>query len=656
MIWFGAVLVLAFVDVTGPAQVRESVPLYLYVASTIGLAVVLYMAYAAFFVLKAVCVLCLATYAAVIGLFIVSGLSRSMPPMLTLPRRVVSDLRALVARPLTLLVALVFLAGAVSAVAFFPSEASLRAVQAQRAARPATDQERSEFVRFWEAMPRVAVPVPSGGAKVVIVKFTDLQCPGCGQAFFDDRPVLSKYQSQYPGAVKFVAMDYPLQPECNPNVPRPVHTASCDAAVAVRLAREHNKGEALEEYFYGHQAHDEPGDGARGGADDRRRHRLRRGVCEGARGNQGRRRPRRAARRAVDPDLLHQRREARGADGADAGHGHRVRAEEGGGDQVILPQAVHAIDTEDLTKDYALGFWRKRPYRALDRLTLAVEPGEVFGLLGPNGAGKTTTLKLLLQLVFPTGGRAEILGRPAGDVSVRRRIGYLPENPYFYDHLTAVELLNYFGRLLGLGGADRAARIPRLLDQVGIGAERRLALRRYSKGMLQRVGLAQALLNEPEVVFLDEPMSGLDPIGRRMVRELILGLRDRGATVFFSSHILSDAEAVCSRVAILAGGRLVASGRLTDLLAFGIKGWEVIVEGVDRAVLDRVRAVAVKVTPIAERRYALELPPSARPDQVMADLAAAGASVVSMNPLRDTLEDFFMRQVAEHGRERQVQA
>ncbi len=317
---------------------------------------------------------------------------------------------------------------------------------------------------------------------------------------------------------------------------------------------------------------------------------------------------------------------------------------------------MHAIDTEDLTKDYALGFWRKRPYRALDRLTLAVEPGEVFGLLGPNGAGKTTTLKLLLQLVFPTGGRAEILGRPAGDVSVRRRIGYLPENPYFYDHLTAVELLNYFGRLLGLGGADRAARIPRLLDQVGIGAERRLALRRYSKGMLQRVGLAQALLNEPEVVFLDEPMSGLDPIGRRMVRELILGLRDRGATVFFSSHILSDAEAVCSRVAILAGGRLVASGRLTDLLAFGIKGWEVIVEGVDRAVLDRVRAVAVKVTPIAERRYALELPPSARPDQVMADLAAAGASVVSMNPLRDTLEDFFMRQVAEHGRERQVQA
>jgi len=317
---------------------------------------------------------------------------------------------------------------------------------------------------------------------------------------------------------------------------------------------------------------------------------------------------------------------------------------------------VHAIDTEDLTKDYALGFWRKRPYRALDRLTLAVEPGEVFGLLGPNGSGKTTTLKLLLQLVFPTGGRAEILGRPAGDVSVRRRIGYLPENPYFYDHLTAVELLDYFGRLLGIGAADRAARIPRLLDQVGLGAERRLALRRCSKGMLQRVGLAQALLNEPEVVFLDEPMSGLDPIGRRMVRELILGLRDRGATVFFSSHILSDAEAVCSRVAILAGGRLVASGLLTDLLAFGIKGWEVVVEGADTAAIERVRAMAARVTPIAERRYAVELPSTARPDVVMAEMTAVGASVVSINPLRDTLEDYFMRQVAEHVRERQVRA
>ena len=182
-----------------------------------------------------------------------------------------------------------------------------------------------------------------------------------------------------------------------------------------------------------------------------------------------------------------------------------------------------AIETENLTKDYALGFWRKRPYRALDRLSLAVEPGEVFGFLGPNGAGKTTTLKLLMQLVFPTAGRAMILGRPVGDVGVRRRIGYLPENPYFYDHLTAEELLAYFARLFGLtarGGRD--ARVARCSTRLASAAERRMPLRRYSKGMLQRVGLAQALLNDPEVVFLDEPMSGLDPIGRRIVRGLIL--------------------------------------------------------------------------------------------------------------------------------------
>jgi len=252
-IWFGFVLVLAFLGAAGPASVRESMPAYLFAAATIGLAVTLYMAYAAFFVLKAVCVLCLTTYAAVIGLFIVSGLSSSMPPMITLPRRLFSDLRALVARPAILSVVIIFLAGAVSAVAFYPSEASLRATATQRAAQPATADQRTEFDRWWESQPRLTVPVPSDGAAVVIVKFTDLQCPACGQSFFDDRPILSKWQSQYPGAVKFVAKDYPLQPECNANILRPVHTASCDAAVAVRLARQRNKGEALEEYFYSHQ-------------------------------------------------------------------------------------------------------------------------------------------------------------------------------------------------------------------------------------------------------------------------------------------------------------------------------------------------------------------------------------------------------------------
>src|SRR6476620_11095042 len=236
-----------------------------------------------------------------------------------------------------------------------------------------------------------------------------------------------------------------------------------------------------------------------------------------------------------------------------------------------------ARTTYERTKEYAIGFWRKRPYLALDHLTLEVEPGEVFGFLGPNGAGKTTTLKLLMQLVYPTSGRAELLGKPVGDPSAKRRIGYLPENPYFYDHLTAEELLRYFAGLFGYSGADRRARASRLLDEVGIGAERKLQLRKFSKGMLQRVGIAQALINDPELVIFDEPMSGLDPLGRREVRALILRLRDRGCTVFFSSHVLSDAEALCSRVAILAKGRLVASGALTDILAFNVRGWELVV-------------------------------------------------------------------------------
>src|SRR5918994_4366575 len=204
-----------------------------------------------------------------------------------------------------------------------------------------------------------------------------------------------------------------------------------------------------------------------------------------------------------------------------------------------------AIRIEDLTKDYWVGFWRKRPYRALERLSLEVQPGEIFGFLGPNGAGKTTTLKLLMQLIFPTSGRAWILDRPVGDVSMRQRIGYLPENPTFYDNVSAEELLGYFASLFGYRGAERSRRVASLLDEVGLGAERRMQLRKYSKGMIQRVGLAQALINDPEVVFLDEPMSGLDPLGRREVRDIILRLRGRGATVFFSSHILGDAEAMC---------------------------------------------------------------------------------------------------------------
>jgi ABC-2 type transport system ATP-binding protein len=306
---------------------------------------------------------------------------------------------------------------------------------------------------------------------------------------------------------------------------------------------------------------------------------------------------------------------------------------------------VRAIATYDLTKDYAVGFWRKRPFRVLDGLTLDVEAGEVFGFLGPNGAGKTTTLKLLMQLVFPTSGHAEMLGRPVGDLSVKRRLGYLPENPYFYDYLTAEELLAYFAALFGYPRRECRARAGRLLDDVGIGAERRLQLRKFSKGMLQRVGIAQALINEPELVIFDEPMSGLDPLGRRDVRALILRLRDRGCTVFFSSHVLSDAEALCSRVAILAKGRLVTSGRLTDMRLFHAGGWELVVAGAGDALVSALGARVRRAVRLGEGRYLLELPLDPPPERLLAELTAAGAHLVSLNPIRQTLEDFFVQQV-----------
>ena len=307
---------------------------------------------------------------------------------------------------------------------------------------------------------------------------------------------------------------------------------------------------------------------------------------------------------------------------------------------------IPAVRTTDLSKDYAIGFWRKRPYRALDRLTLDVQPGEVFGFLGPNGAGKTTTLKLLMQLVFPTSGRAEMLGYPVGDLRLKRRIGYLPENPYFYDHLTAEELLTYFAALFGYGASDSRARAARLLDEVGIGAERRLQLRKFSEGMLQRVGIAQALVNDPELVIFDEPMSGLDPLGRREVRSLILRLRDRGCTVFFSSHVLSDAEALCNRVAILAQGRLVAAGPLSEMVSLDARGWELVVSNMTDALVPSLGPRVRRAVRIGDGRYSLELPLDPPPERLLTELTTGGAHLVSLTPIRDTLEDLFVKRVA----------
>ena len=224
------------------------------------------------------------------------------------------------------------------------------------------------------------------------------------------------------------------------------------------------------------------------------------------------------------------------------------------------------VEIKNLTKDYDVGFWRKRKVRALDNLSLSIESGEIFGFLGANGAGKTTTLKLLMRLIFPTAGTAYILGSDIQDIRMHKNIGYLPENPYFYDHLTAREFLEYCAEIFGFSSTERKTRTVNLLARVRLDEKRwDTQLRKFSKGMLQRVGLAQALINDPEIVFLDEPMSGLDPVGRREVRDLIGSLREEGKTVFMCSHILSDIEVLCDRVAILKRGHLAQVGYLDEL-------------------------------------------------------------------------------------------
>ncbi len=231
--------------------------------------------------------------------------------------------------------------------------------------------------------------------------------------------------------------------------------------------------------------------------------------------------------------------------------------------------AAPALAAEALSKRFRIGWFPRRELAALDRLDLAVQPGEVFGLLGPNGSGKTTTIKLLLGFLRPTGGRAWLLGQPAGDTTVKHRLGFLPEETYLHGFMTAEETLDFYGRLFDLGAAERRRRCDALLERVRLTEARRRPVRQYSKGMARRLGLAQALINDPELLILDEPTSGLDPLGAADVKALILDLKARGKTLLVSSHLLADMEDVCDRVAILYQGRLVETGRVKELLTIG---------------------------------------------------------------------------------------
>lgn len=310
------------------------------------------------------------------------------------------------------------------------------------------------------------------------------------------------------------------------------------------------------------------------------------------------------------------------------------------------------VEIENLTKDYEVGFWRKRRVRSLDGLTLQVERGEIFGFLGANGAGKTTTLKLLMRLIYPTAGTARIMGRSIDDVQMHARIGYLPENPYFYDYLTARELLSYCAELFGYSRGERKRRAAELLTRVHLDEKSwDKQLRKYSKGMLQRVGLAQALVNDPEIVFLDEPMSGLDPIGRREVRDLIASLRANGTTVFMCSHILSDIEVLCDRVAILNRGRLAETGRLEELRsrAGDDHRIEMTVAGVAAEKLSTVfpELAGAQMTATAGGAR-IEVADERDVDAVLAALRRAGGRLVSVQPVRQSLEELFVREMTDN--------
>ncbi|HEY0195504.1 MAG TPA: ABC transporter ATP-binding protein [Kofleriaceae bacterium] len=304
-----------------------------------------------------------------------------------------------------------------------------------------------------------------------------------------------------------------------------------------------------------------------------------------------------------------------------------------------------AIEVSDLTKTYRTPFARKR-VEALRGVSFTVERGHIFGFVGPNGAGKTTTIRTLMGLIRPTSGSAKLLGHPLTSRAAKARIGFLPESPYFYDYLTVAELCDLTGRLFGLAPAERKRRADQLIAKVGLDRARGQSLKKFSKGMLQRAGLAQALMNDPELVVLDEPMSGLDPIGRREVRDLILELRDQGKTVFFSTHILSDVEAITDRVAIVARGQLQAHGTPAELVSKTLLGVELLIKlaGTEH---DAALGEGARKLRRSGDELALTVAADADVDAWITRAHAAGGKILEVSPRHETLEDLFLRRVAD---------
>jgi ABC-2 type transport system ATP-binding protein len=314
----------------------------------------------------------------------------------------------------------------------------------------------------------------------------------------------------------------------------------------------------------------------------------------------------------------------------------------------VLPKGEIILQTNGLSKIYRPAFARQGK-TALQDLTIDVRQGEIFGLVGPNGSGKTTTLKLLLGLIKPTGGKVAIFGRGPRDVAVKKRIGFLPDGPYFYDHLNSYEVLDFYGKLFGYEKEQRKAQQEELLDMVGLNkADRQRQIRTYSKGMMQRVGLAQALINDPEFLFLDEPTTGLDPIGARQMKDAILNVRAKGKTVLLCSHLLADVQAICDRVAILSEGKLVKFGTVDELVGMS-QHFEIFASGLDNSALEEAQKRGFQ--PQLQDDYSkFTVDSSEQLDGVLSFIRERGGRTVDVKGHSETLEDVFVRSVRSDGR------
>jgi ABC-2 type transport system ATP-binding protein len=307
---------------------------------------------------------------------------------------------------------------------------------------------------------------------------------------------------------------------------------------------------------------------------------------------------------------------------------------------------MEIIKIEGLRKEFTTGFLRKKSV-AVESLNLSVEEGEIFGFLGPNGAGKTTTIKMLLGLIYPTGGNAWMFGQPVSNVRMRRNVGFLPEQPYFYDYLTAEEFLSFYGGLFDIRQSALTPKIKELLSLVGLEGKDKVQLRKFSKGMLQRIGIAQALINDPKLIILDEPMSGLDPIGRKEIRDIIMHLKEKGKTVFFSSHILPDVEMICDRVGIIGKGKLLKTGKVDDLIhSMTTKSVEMMIEGISETVLKNLKTKVLKVV-ASGNKFLLVFEKDEDVQNGIKEMTLNGGKIRSITQQKMSLEEYFVKQIEE---------